>query len=48
MPRRFAVRLALPLAVLWLVLSLAQFPLESTAERMLIVHFGALCAAWQS
>jgi O-antigen ligase len=47
-PQRFAMILALPLAVLWLVLSLAQFPLETTAVRMLIVHFGALCVAWQS
>jgi O-antigen ligase len=47
-PQRFAVLLALPLAVLWLVLSLGQFPLETTAVRMLIVHFAALSAAWQS
>jgi putative inorganic carbon (HCO3(-)) transporter len=47
-PQRFASLLALPLAVLWLVLSLAQFPLETTAVRMLIVHFAALCAAWRS
>jgi O-antigen ligase len=45
--RRFAVLLALPLAVLWLTLSLAQFPLETTAVRMLLVHFAALCAAWR-
>jgi hypothetical protein len=47
-PRRFAFYLALPLAVLWIVISLAQFPLESTAVRMLIVHFAALCAAWRA
>jgi O-antigen ligase len=47
-PQRFALILALPLAVLWLVLSIAQFPLETTAVRMLIVHFAALCAAWRS
>lgn len=47
-PQRFAVLLALPLAVLWLVLSLGQFPLETTAVRMLIVHFAALCAGWRS
>jgi O-antigen ligase len=46
-PQRFAVLLALPLSVLWLVLSLGQFPLETTAVRMLIVHFAALCAAWR-
>jgi O-antigen ligase len=47
-PQRFAVLLALPLAVLWLVLSLAQFPLETPAVRMLIVHFAALSVAWRS
>jgi len=46
-PRRFATLLALPLVVLWFVLSLAQFPIETTAVRMLIVHFAALCAAWR-
>ncbi len=46
-PQRFALYLALPLAVLWAVLSLAQFPIETTAVRMLIVHFAALCAAWR-
>lgn len=40
-------RLALPLAVFWFVLSLAQFPLESTVVRMLLVHFAALCAGWR-
>jgi len=42
----FARRLALPLAVYWVVLSLAQFPLETTVVRSLLVHFAALCAAW--
>jgi hypothetical protein len=42
----FARRLALPLAVYWAVLSLAQFPLETTVVRSLLVHFAALCAAW--
>jgi len=46
-PQRFATLLALPLVVLWFVLSLAQFPIETTAVRMLIVHFAALCAAWR-
>ncbi|MEA2570720.1 MAG: hypothetical protein QOI24_2721 [Acidobacteriota bacterium] len=45
--QRFAMLLALPLAVLWVVLSLAQFPLETTVVRMLLVHFAALCAAWR-
>lgn len=45
--QRFAMLLALPLAVLWFVLSLAQFPIETTAIRMLIVHFAALCIAWR-
>lgn len=47
-PKRFATLLALPLAVLWVVLSLAQFPLETTVVRMLIVHFAALCVAWRT
>jgi O-antigen ligase len=46
--RRFAMSLALPLAAIWLTLSLAQFPLETTAVRMLLVHFAALCAAWRT
>ncbi len=44
----FARRLALPLAVFWVVLSLAQFPLETTVVRSLLVHFAALCVAWRS
>jgi O-antigen ligase len=43
----FVRRLALPLAVFWLVLSIAQFPLESTVVRMLLVHFAALCVGWR-
>jgi hypothetical protein len=43
---RVAHRLALPLAVFWLVLSLAQFPLHTTVVRALLVHLAALCAAW--
>jgi O-antigen ligase len=46
-PAKFALLLALPLAVLWLVVSIAQFPLETTAVRMIIVHFAALCATWR-
>ncbi|HEX7155543.1 MAG TPA: O-antigen ligase family protein [Thermoanaerobaculia bacterium] len=46
--QHFAWRLALPLAVYWLVLSLAQFPLETTVVRSLLVHFAALCVAWRS
>lgn len=45
--QRFAMLLALPLVVLWVVLSLAQFPIETTVVRMLIVHFAALCVAWR-
>jgi O-antigen ligase len=45
---RFAWRLALPLAIYWAVLSLAQFPLETTAVRALLVHLAALCVAWRS
>ena len=47
-PQRFAARLAFPLAVIWVVLSLTQFPLETTAVRMLLVHFAALCVAWRA
>lgn len=46
--RQFARRLALPLAVLWLVLSLAQFPLETPVVRTLLIHFCAVCAAWRN
>jgi len=35
--------LALPLVVFWLVLSIAQFPLETTVVRSLLVHLAALC-----
>jgi O-antigen ligase len=35
---RFAHHLALPLAVFWIVLSLAQFPM---------VHLAALCVGWR-
>jgi O-antigen ligase len=45
--RRFVRSLALPLALFWLVLSLAQFPLETTVVRMLLVHLAALCVAWR-
>jgi len=44
--QRFARRLALPLAIYWIVLSLAQFPLGTTIVRGLLVHFAAICAAW--
>ena len=48
-PSRELVRsLALPLAVCWFVLSLAQFPLETTVVRSLLVHFAALCVAWRT
>lgn len=43
----FARRLALPLAVFWLVLSLAQFPLETAVVRTSLFHFAALCVAWR-
>ncbi len=45
---RAARRLALPLAVFWLVLSVAQFPLETTVIRSLLVHLAALCVGWRS
>ncbi|HEX9985087.1 MAG TPA: O-antigen ligase family protein [Thermoanaerobaculia bacterium] len=46
--RRFAWRLAMPLAIYWIVLSLAQFPLETPVVRALLVHLAALCVAWRS
>lgn len=46
--RRFARFAALPLAVFWVVLSLAQFPLETTVVRSLLVHIAALAVAWRS
>jgi O-antigen ligase len=44
---RFARCLALPLAVYWIVLSLAQFPLETTVVRSVLIHFAALAVAWR-
>jgi O-antigen ligase len=46
--KQFAHRLALPLAVFWLVLSIAQFPLETTVVRSLLVHLAALCVGWRN
>jgi O-antigen ligase len=46
--RRFARRLGLPLAVFWAVLSLAQFPLETTVVQSLLVYLAALCVGWRS
>jgi O-antigen ligase len=45
--QRFAHRLALPLAVFWIVLSIAQFPMETTVIRGLVVHLAALCVGWR-
>jgi O-antigen ligase len=45
--QRFAHHLALPLAVFWMVLSVAQFPLETTVVRTLLVHLAALCVGWR-
>jgi len=44
---RFARRLAITLAVFWAVASLAQFPMESTVVRSLLVHLAALCVGWR-
>lgn len=44
---RFARQLAMPLAIFCVVFSLAQFPLETTAVRSLLVHFAALCIGWR-
>jgi O-antigen ligase len=46
--RRFARRLALPLAIFWVVLSIAQFPLETTVVRSLLIHLAALCVGWRN
>lgn len=45
---RFARQLALPLAIFCAVFSLAQFPMETTVVRSLLVHFAALCVAWRT
>ena len=46
--RQFVRRMALPLAVYIVILSLAQFPLETTVVRGLLIHLAAVCAAWSS
>ncbi|HSY49291.1 MAG TPA: O-antigen ligase family protein [Thermoanaerobaculia bacterium] len=46
--QRFAHHLALPLAVFWIVLSVAQFPMETTVVRALVVHLAALCVGWRN
>jgi hypothetical protein len=45
--QRFAHHLALPLAVFWIVLSIAQFPMETTVIRGLVVYLAALCVGWR-
>jgi O-antigen ligase len=42
----FARALRWPLAVLFLVLCLAQFPLELAAPRLMLITLGALCMTW--
>jgi len=44
----FARRLAMPLVVFVFVLSIAQFPIETTVVRSLIVHLAALCVGWRN
>jgi O-antigen ligase len=44
---RFARQLALPLAIFCAVFSFAQFPMETTVVRSLLVHFAALCVGWR-
>jgi len=46
--QQFVRRLALPLAVFWIVLSIAQFPMETTVIRALLVHLAALCVGWRN
>jgi len=38
--------LRLPLAVLVLVISIGQFPLELAAARLMFLTLGALCLTW--
>jgi O-antigen ligase len=45
--QRFAHHVALPLAVFWILLSVAQFPMETTVVRSLLVHMAALCVGWR-
>jgi len=44
--RTFARGLRLPLAVLVLVISIGQFPLELAAARLMFLTLGALCLTW--
>ena len=44
--REFTHMLALPLAVEFFVLALAQFPMELTAAMSQFIFLAALCAAW--
>jgi len=44
--REFTRMLALPLAAEFLILAVAQFPLELTAVRAQFIFLAALCAAW--
>jgi O-antigen ligase len=44
---RLARQLALPLAIFCAVFSIAQFPMETTVVRSLLVHFAALCVGWR-
>ncbi len=46
--QRFARHLALPLAVFLLLFSFAQFPMETTVVRALLVHLAALCVGWRN
>ena len=43
----FVRRMAAPLALYWIVLSFAQFPLETAVVRALLIHFAALAVAWR-
>lgn len=45
-PARAARAIALPLAVGFAVLTLAQFPLELAAPTAMFLHWAALCVAW--
>jgi O-antigen ligase len=44
--RRFAANLAIPLVVTMFLTTVAQFPLQLAAPRLMFLYFGALCMAW--
>lgn len=45
---QFARQFGLPFAVMFSVITLAQFPMELAAPTMMLLHFAALCVAWSA